>query len=113
VLAGRRDGEALVREMSTHAIHLLPSIGDFYSTVTLEALACGMTCVNLDRPYYEWQRRLDDGQPLVHLCADLRVLGQTILDLLARDELTSHRDYVVHHMSWEALHDVYLDFLVA
>lgn len=112
-LAGRRDGEELVREMSSHAIHVLPSNGDCYSKVTVEALACGMTCVNLDGSYAEWQRRRDGDEPLVHLRPDLPSMGATILDLLDRDELPSHRDHIVNHMSWEAVRDVYSDFLLS
>lgn len=113
ILAGRLEGEDLVRAYSTHAIHVLPSIGDCYSKVTAEALACGMNCVNLELPGYEWQRAVDGGEPLVHLVSDLDELGRTVLDLLERDELPSHRDYVVRTMGWEALKDAYVEFLHA
>jgi glycosyltransferase involved in cell wall biosynthesis len=109
-LAGRRDGEALVREFASHRIHVLPSIADFYSTVTAEALACGMTCVNLELPSYEWQRRRDGSEPLVHLCPTLPEMGRTILRLLAAGELPDHCDYMQRHLSWEAHRDVYRDF---
>ena len=108
--AGRREGEDLVRELSAHAIHVLPSIGDFYSTVTAEALACGMTCVNLELPSYEWQRRRDGSEPLVHLCSTLPEMGRTILRLLEASELPDHREYMVRHLSWEVHRDAYRDF---
>lgn len=108
-LAGRSEGEELVREYSGHAIHVLPSIADFYSTVTAEALACGMTCVNLELPSYEWQRRRDGSEPLVHLCSTLPEMGRTILRLLDAGELPDHRDYMVRHLSWEVHRDVYRD----
>lgn len=109
-LAGKREGEELVREYSGHGIHILPSIGDFYSTVTAEALACGMTCVNLELPSYEWQRRRDGSEPLVHLCATLPEMGRTILRLLEAGDLPDHRDYMVRHLSWEVHRDAYRDF---
>jgi glycosyltransferase involved in cell wall biosynthesis len=111
-LPGRKDGEEVVRELSSHQIHILPSIADFYSTVTTEALACGMTCVNLERPCYEWQRRRDGGEPLVHLCPSLPEMGATILRLLEAAELPDHREYMVEHLSWKAHRDAYRDFFL-
>ncbi|HEY3382554.1 MAG TPA: glycosyltransferase family 4 protein [Vicinamibacterales bacterium] len=108
--AGRREGDDVVAEYSRCRIHVLPSIADFYSYVTAEALACGMTCVNLDLPSYHWQRSRVDGAPLVHLCQDLPEMGRKILGLLDSDEFVDHRDYMVAHFSWKVLHDGYRDF---
>ena len=108
--AGRRTGDDLIAEYSRCRIHVLPSIADFYSYVTAEALACGMTCVNLDLPSYHWQRSRADGGPLVHLCPDLPAMGRTILRLLDSGEFVNHRDYMVAHFSWNRLRDGYRDF---
>ena len=110
--AGRKEGEALVEEYSRHQIHVLPSIGDCYSFVTMEALACGMTCVNLDNPAYDWQRRRDGGHPLVHLCPTLPAMGQTILRLLERGGGIDHRDYMVANLSWSRWRDEYRRFFL-
>ncbi|HEU4386378.1 MAG TPA: glycosyltransferase [Blastocatellia bacterium] len=111
-LAGRKEGQELVREYSSHLIHILPSIGDCYSFATMEALACGMTCVNLDSPHYEWQREMDEGAPLVHLCNSLPAMGEQILRLLETDDLPSHRDYMVRRFSWGVLRDGYREFFI-
>jgi glycosyltransferase involved in cell wall biosynthesis len=107
---GRREGDDLIAEYSRCRIHVLPSIADFYSYVTAEALACGMTCVNLDLPSYHWQRSHVDGAPLVHLCPDLPAMGHTILQLLESREFVNHRDHMVAHLSWGALRDGYRAF---
>jgi glycosyltransferase involved in cell wall biosynthesis/acyl carrier protein len=111
-LAGLKHGSDLVREYSRCWIHVLPSVTDCYSFATLEALACGMTCVNLDSRYYAWQRQLHAGQPLVHLCGSLSEMGDTILRLLEAGEPQDHRQYVVETHSWDRWRGAYRDVLL-
>ncbi len=111
-LSGKICGKDLVEAYSSHQIHILPSRGDYYSMATLEALACGMTSVVLDRACYGWQRETDRGVPLVHLCRTLQEMGDKILQLFDRGEFVSHRNLIVEKFGWRQLRHEYHRVLI-